>query len=133
MMTDSSGKTVWQRGLIFLILTFLLCIPVLTSAENTAAEEKRELTITVVEDGEEILEIQDRAVPLAAFPGAEPQAVPRNGERHVFLMGAALLAVIAYVWYFSRYEKRLFRLRREAAEAEHRFLEQRRRERENLR
>ena len=75
--------------------------------------ERRELKITVVEDIP-AAEIEDEAVPLAGVPGTET----RSGMRHMIWMGALLAAAIVYVIYFTGYDRRLFRLRKEAARAE---------------
>jgi len=72
------------------------------------------LTITVVEEIP-AEDIEESAVPLADFP----DSVARRGTRHAVMMGLTLLAVTAYVLYFSRYEKKLFLLRRQAARAEY--------------
>ena len=114
---------------------FLLCGMILSAApvtavqaqESAAAEgtvqdegsdpgmalERRNLKITVVEDIP-AAEIEESAVPLAALPDTKA----RRGLQHMIWMGALLAAAAVYVLYFSRYDRRLFLLRREAAEAE---------------
>ena len=82
-------------------------------AENEGDGGRPEITIEVVEDipaGD----IQESEVPLAALPVSEKS----NAVRHIGMMLALLAGVCAYSAYFIGYEKKLVRLREEAAEAE---------------
>lgn len=96
-------------------LAGLLCLALLwiMFPLQAAADDERELVITVVEEIP-AEEIEESEVPLAAFPNSGH----RSGTRHLLLMSLTLAAVIAYVWYFTLYEKRLSLLRAEAARAE---------------
>ena len=82
-------------------------------AENEGDSDRKEITIEVVEDipaGD----IEDAEVPLAALPVSDKS----NAVRHIGMMLALLAGVCAYSAYFIGYEKKLVRLREEAAEAE---------------
>ena len=82
-------------------------------AENEGDSGRPEITVEVVEDipaGD----IEEAEVPLAALPVSEKS----NAVRHMGMMLALLAGVCAYSAYFVRYEKKLVRLREEAAEAE---------------
>ena len=82
-------------------------------AENEGDGGRPEITVEVVEDipaGD----IQESEVPLAALPVSEKS----NAVRHIGMMLALLAGVCAYSAYFIGYEKKLVRLREEAAEAE---------------
>ena len=84
-------------------------------SENAEEEEtgRKTLTITVVEDLP-ATEIEDEEIPLAAMPAASSD----SGLRHLVWMAVLLAAVIAYICYFGNYDRKLSRLRREAAAAE---------------
>lgn len=88
----------------------VLCMIALSAAAVPAAAD---VQITVVEDIP-AAEIEESEVPLAALPGT---AAERGGQ-HALWAGILLAAVVAYVVYFSRYDRRLFRLRQEAARTE---------------
>lgn len=108
------------RALRGLLCVLLLCLTLGGAALPALAAEaspRPTLTITVVEriPAEDI---EENPVPLAALP----DSAARSGLRHALLMGATLLAVIAYCVYFSRYEARLFRLRLQAARCEQRAM-----------
>ena len=84
-------------------------------AENEGDSDsgRKEITIEVVEDipaGE----IEDAEVPLAALPVSDKS----NAVRHIGMMLALLAGVCAYSAYFIGYEKKLVKLREEAADAE---------------
>ena len=123
------GKAVVSAA-VFLLCGMILCmvfVKGVQAQESAAAEETvqdagsgtgtpsehRQLKITVLEDIP-AAEIEDSAVPLAAVPGTEAH----RGLQHVLWMGALLAAAAVYVLYFSRYDRRLFLLRKKAAEAE---------------
>jgi len=93
--------------------------------EPASAGGNEQLVITVVEDIPAV-DIEENEVPLAAYPNSQM----RNGTRHVILMGLAFLCVLAYVLYMGRSEKKLSRLRLEAADVEYRLMQAKRREKE---
>lgn len=113
----AGGASLWKRlaaGLLAaLVLVCLVPLEERAAAADEPEPERKKLVITVVEEIP-AEEIPDNAVPLAPLP----ETASRSGWRHAALMGLALLAVIAYVWYFSRYERKLFLLRRQAVRAE---------------
>jgi hypothetical protein len=76
----------------------------------------KEITIEVVEDIPAD-DIEDAEIPLAALPVSEKS----NAVRHIGMMLGLFGAVCAYSVYFINYEKKLVRLREEAAEAEERL------------
>ena len=88
------------------------------TAEESDQSEKH-LVIKIVED-EELLEIDDYDVPLAAF--SEETQDQRTGIRHIILMSAMLACVTVFVLYQSVNEKKLIALRRKAALAQHRVM-----------
>ena len=108
---------------ILALLTALAAQLLLTTAlaAETVSEERPPVTITVVEEIE-AMEIEDLEVPLAAMPDSPA----RTGVKHIAWMSLVLAAVLFYVFYFSRYEKRLFQLRRAAANAEYEAMARRR-------
>lgn len=112
-----------KRVLIILVLFAVLTgfLPPLMAGPAYGASGNGELIITEIEDLP-ALDIEENAVPLAAGPGE----ASRGGVRHAAMMGLVLAGVAAYVWYFSVMEKRLFALRKQAAEAEVRQRERRR-------
>ncbi len=112
-------KRVLMILVLFAVLTGLL--PFWTAGPAYGASENGKLTITEIEDLPAV-DIEENAVPLAAGPGE----ASRGGMRHAAMMGLVLAGVTVYVWYFSVMEKRLFALRKQAAEAEIRQRERRR-------
>lgn len=116
---ENSG---WSRRLTCLLLTALILL--LTPRTSARAADsgdgggaRRQLVITVVEEIP-AEEIEEEAVPLAAVP----DTASGRETRHAGMMGLTLAAVIFYVLYFGRYERKLLALRREAARAESDFL-----------
>lgn len=114
----------FSRGCLLLLAPLLLTslTPAAMASDGDGEGEKR-LVITVVEEIP-VEDIEDDSVPLAGF--SDMAAADRGGQRHAALMGLTLLCTILYVTYFSRYEKRLFALRLEAAAAEERSMRRRR-------
>ncbi|MBR2189110.1 MAG: hypothetical protein IJ860_06865 [Eubacterium sp.] len=116
------GCRVWlARGLVLCLLLGVVLMAIYgrsvlaDNPDSGAAESgKKHLVIEVVEDIPAV-EIEDDEVPLAAAPVSSGQ----NSLRHPLMMGCLLTAVAAYVIYFSRYDRKLARLRRQAAEAEY--------------
>lgn len=100
----------YRRHLFKHILLAVLCMFLLTAMVIPAAAD---VQITVVEDIP-AAEIEESEVPLAALPNTAAE----RGREHALWMGILLAAVIAYVIYFKMYDRRLFRLRLEAARAE---------------
>ncbi|MBR3330223.1 MAG: hypothetical protein IKG25_03290 [Mogibacterium sp.] len=99
--------------LIFAAGVMLPAHSVLAENEGDSDSGRKEITIEVVEDipaGD----IEDEEVPLAALPVSDKS----NAVRHISMMLALLAGACAYSAYFIGYEKKLVRLREEAAEAE---------------
>lgn len=115
MQRRREKKCGWSRRLACLLLTlfllFLLPQPS-ARAENSGDSARKQLVITVVEDIP-AEEIEEEAVPLAV-----PDIATGRETRHAGMMGLTLAAVVFYVLYFGRYEKKLLALRREAARVE---------------
>ena len=116
-------KRKWIIGLL-LIVSMMLAFgsPRSTGplyAEEGSSEDRPGLTISVVEEIPAD-DIEETRVPL----GALPTSPDSEGVRH--LIPALVLAVCAvvYVIYFFCLERRIFRLRRQAAEAESRAVRQ---------
>ena len=109
-------KRAWSRRLTCLLLTAVL-IFLLPQTSARAADSgdsaRKQLVITVVEEIP-AEEIEEEAVPLAAVP----DTAPGREIRHAGMMALTLAAVVFYVLYFGRYERKLLALRREAARAE---------------
>ncbi|MBQ6496731.1 MAG: hypothetical protein IJI74_06145 [Firmicutes bacterium] len=64
-----------------------------------------------------IVEMEEDGVPLAGF---DPVVAGKdNGDVHLIWMLLLLIAAIAYVIHFSRYQNRIFDLRRKIADAEY--------------
>ncbi len=93
---------------------------VLAEEENEGEEEKT-LVITVVERTE-AEDIEENEIPLAAYSDTEERA----GTRHAMLAGLMLAGVIAYTVYFVSYDRKLYDLRLEAAEAEYQAMTEKR-------
>ena len=115
MQRRREEKCGWRRRLACLLLTlfllFLLPQPS-ARAENSGDSARKQLVITVVEDIP-AEEIEEEAVPLAV-----PDIATGRETRHAGMMGLTLAAVVFYVLYFGRYERKLLALRREAARVE---------------
>lgn len=115
MGREKSGRI---REAAIVIITVMLCLyaallagDIIYAAQqgDIEVENSEDLTITIVEDDQMV---QDAGVPLAAGPSDNDFIV------HAVLGGALLAVCVIYAVYFSRYQKRLFMLRRELAEAE---------------
>ncbi len=114
----------WSRFLSLISVIVLLMIALLiVPSSNAWAEDTgddgsghKNITIEVVEDIPAD-DIEDAEIPLAALPVSEKS----NAVRHIGMMLALFGAVCAYSAYFISYEKKLVRLREEAAEAEERL------------
>lgn len=87
-------------------------------SETEDTEEKR-LVITVVES-REATEIEENEIPLAASP-ATPN---RAGTRHALLACLLLLCSLIYTLYTIVTERRIYRLRIKAADAEYELMKQ---------
>ena len=99
---------------VILLLTVFLCAGMPASVRAAASEsDGKKLVIEVVEELPAD-EIEEAEVPLAALPDTEA----RETTRHILLAGLFLAASVTYVVYFSKYDKKLYLLRKEAAQAE---------------
>ena len=87
---------------------------------ETEETEEKQLVITVVEEME-AEDIEEDEIPLAAFPTANQQ----YGRRHAILAGTVFAMTCCYALYFILYEKKLLRLKREAAELEYKRMNER--------
>ena len=118
------------RSLLLILLCWLLAMIMSVSAAEVRAQSAgenvteiqseyilpeggKQIRITVVEDIP-AAEIEESEVPLAALPNTPARA----GMRHAVWMGILFAAVLAYVIYFSIYDRKLFSMRREAARRE---------------
>ena len=122
MKRIKAGRHILVSGLVLAILLLTLSLCTITAlADKQEPTSGKHLVIRVVEEEEDTLyDLQDRAVPLAAFPGASQQEqTDDSGSRHVILMAVMLAVVVGYVFYRGRSEMKLIRLRRRAAQVEY--------------
>ena len=111
-----------KRNRVGLIAVLAVCLLALfgiggsdqNSRAQAAPADKKEIVIEVEEDIP-AMDIEEQEVPLAASPNTHT----RSGVRHAVLMGVFLAGAIGYAGYFTRYDKKLFRLRKEAAGLEY--------------
>lgn len=114
-----SGRARALRGMAALAAALLaggIFLTAAFAAAETGSEADEGLVITVLEDIR-AEDVDDGGVPLSLLSPSQHSRI-----RHAALMGAALTAVIAYVWYFGSFEKKLRLLRRTAAREEHRVM-----------
>ncbi len=98
-----------------LMITLLVFAPVSAFAEeDISVENSDDLVLEVITDDTETL--MDKGVPLAAAP------VDNEYVQHAVLGGILLAMCLAYVIFFSLYQKKIFALRREVAQAENRVM-----------
>lgn len=86
---------------------------------ETEDPEEKKLVITVVES-REAMEIEENEIPLAANPATQNRA----GTRHALLACVLLLCSLIYTLYTIVTERRLYRLRIKAADAEYALMKQ---------
>ena len=109
-------------SLISVIVLLMIALVLMPSSnawaedDGDAGSDHKNITIEVVEDIPAD-DIEDEEIPLAALPVSEKS----NAVRHIGMMLGLFGAVCAYSVYFINYEKKLVRLREEAAEAEERL------------
>ena len=94
-----------------------------SGSAEAAPSEKKEVVIETVEDIP-AMDIEEQEVPLAAGPDSQA----RSGVRHAVLMGVFLAGALGYAGYFMRYDRKLYRLRKEAADLEYQKMIRRREE-----
>ena len=102
-------------GLAMILLAAAGSTAILRTLAQEPSREEKHLVIKVVED-EELVEIDDFEVPLAAYSaGSEDHS---SGTRHLILMAGMLVCLILFVFYQGRNEKKLIFLRIQAAKAQ---------------
>ena len=123
-----AGRHILISGLVLAVLLLTLSLCTITAlADGQDPASGKQLVIRVVEDDEELFDLGDRAVPLAAFPGASQTSQPDgSGTRHIVLMAVMLVCVVAFAIYYGHNEKKLIRLRNQATKAEYRWMINRR-------
>ena len=98
-----------------LMLALLIIVPYNVYADDDiAVKNSNNLVLKIVDDESET--VIENNVPLAAGP------TDNDFVSHAVLGGVLLAICLAYVIYFSRYQNRIFELRREVAEAEARVM-----------
>lgn len=110
-------RTMTSAAVICMLLMLIAAVMPAAAPAYAEGEESSGRGEIVIESVEDIPaeDIEGPAVPLAASaekPGSS------TSVRHAVLMGILLLSVTAYAVYFTRYEKKLILLRRQAADAE---------------
>jgi len=88
--------------------------------EPASAGGNEQLVITVVEEME-AEDIEEDEIPLAAYPTPNEQ----YGRRHAILAGTVFAMTCCYALYFILYERKLLRLKQEAAELEYKRMNER--------
>lgn len=119
MKRIKAGRHILISGLVIaiLLMTLSICTVTAFAAEQESSSGKH-LVIKVVEEEEEVLDIKDSEVPLAAFPGfSKKTQADQEGSLYIVLMAVMLVSAIGFVFYRSRGERRLSRLRQKNARA----------------
>ena len=92
---------------------------VVINVEDELSAEDRENEDTGLQGAGDLGD--ENAVPLAGFSAVGSDRSDQL-QIHLAWMAVLLAAAIAYALYFSLYQSRIFRLRREVAQAEHRII-----------
>ena len=129
MKRIKAGRHILISLLVLAILLMTLGLYSITAlADGQGPASGKHLVIKVVEDEGELFDLQDRAVPLAAFPGTSQNSSQPDGSgaRHIVLMAVMLACVVVFAIYYGHNEKKLIRLRNKATRAEYRWMLHRR-------